>query len=326
MTEGPSVAAFIAFFIGIVVLAIITTGPEGERKPLFSFDAGDREETAPPTEPRSASISADQRPARETTQRVDPREAERALDRAYNELRELEEEARTLKIWGTRSPYEDRVTLRRGNVRTEDVEREYLILQASSQNERPIDITNWTVESTVTERVRWIEPGVRTYRRGRVNEGTSIWLEPGERAYLISGESPVGISFHENQCTGYLREHQDFFPRLARSCPSPTDELEKFGAVDLDNDACYEFIERVGRCEIPDEDLVEDANLSNACEAFIVDYLSYNACVDHHRFEPFFDEGEWYIYLKREEDLWREEREIIRLRDAQKRTVDVVEY
>lgn len=325
--DNSGLGAIIAFFIAIIILAIITTGPEGERKPLFSF--GDSQSTSTEERGTNTSVHGSQQPRYEqaTPQRtLSNREVEERLARTYRELDDLEEDMRTLTIWGERSIYEDQVSLRRGNVRTEEVDREYLIIEASRRNERAIDITNWRVESYVTDRARWIEPGVRTYRRGRVNTGGPIWLEPGERAYIISGESPIGISFHENRCTGYLREHQDFYPPLSRSCPRIMDELEEYGRIPLDDDSCYEFVERVGRCEIPNGNVVEDADLSRACELFLIDELSYNECVDRYRYTPFFDEGEWYIYLKRDKDLWREEREIIRLLDRRRKTVDVIEY
>ena len=184
--------------------------------------------------------------------------------------------------------------------------------------------------------------GARIYKRGRVNQDEAIVLEPRERAYVLTDESPLGISFHETKCTGYLAEFQDFIPSLTRNCPRPLDELELFGSVDFDNDACYEFVEDVRTCEMPDEDEVDEfrfveksededeedeiVELSRGCKRFIRDNLDYSGCVNNHQFDPFFDQGEWYIYLEREDHLWRSEREIIRLIDREGRTVDVLEY
>lgn len=318
---GSGIGFFIAFFIGLIVIAALTRGEDGETKPLFSIN-----NTGTSTRAEGGSARAPTIQTAKDPERLSNREIERELDRAYDDLDDLAEELRTTRIWGTHSPYEGQVTLRRGNVRTDDADREYLIIEASSRNERAINITNWAVESYVTGRRRWIEEGARIYIRGRVNDRDPIWLEPGERAYIISGESPVGISFHENMCTGYLLEHQDFVPQISRACPSAFDEMDDYGKIRLDDDECYEFVEDIRRCEIPTEEDIEDADLTRSCTFFLEEYLSYNACVRNHRYEPFFDEGEWYIYLKREEELWRTEREIIKLTDLERKTVDVIEY
>lgn len=326
-STGPGFA--IAFLAMVLLIAVMTRGEDGETQPLFSI--GDRgTSTARETQGSDDVYISSSRSATyetsEPTQRLSDREIENELADAYDEVWEIEDDLRELKIWGGVSPYEGSVTLRRGNVRTEDEEAEYLIVEASSRNERSINITDWGVESYVTGKRRWIEEGTRTYRRGTVNQTGPIWLEPGERAYIITGDSPIGVSFHENMCTGYLANHQDFVPSLSRYCPRPEYVMERFANIKLDDDECWEFIEDLRTCEIPTEEDVEEADVSRNCERLLEREFGYNACVDNLRYDPFFDEGDWYIYLDRSRDLWRVEREIIKLTDADRKTVDVIEY
>lgn len=321
---GPGFA--IAFLAGILLLAIVTRGEDGETKPLFTFPrATSTEEARGTSNDRHVYIAAPDNSS-EPVERLSNAEIERHLADTLDDIDDLEKDLRELKIWGEVSPHAGEVSLRRGNVRTAYVDSEYLIITASTRNERAINITDWAVESYVTERRRWIEEGVRVYVRGRINKKNPIWLEPGERAYIITGDSPVGLSFHENICTGYLTNHQDFIPRLSRACPRPFDEMDDFADIRLDDDSCWEFVEDIRRCEVPVEEEIEDADLSRNCERFVEREFGYNACVENHRFDPYFDEGDWYIYLDREEEMWRPEREIIKLTDRERRTVDVIEY
>lgn len=330
-STGPGFA--IAFLAGILLIAVVTRGEDGETRPLFSVGERSTSTASERGEERngreSVYISSSQNSTYEPASaapRLSNDEVERELADAYGDVWDIEEELRELRIWGDVSPYEGSVSLRRGNVRTEDEEAEYLIVEASSRNERAINITDWGVESYVTGKRRWIEEGTRIYRRGSVNTTDPIWLEPGERAYIITGDSPVGVSFHENMCTGYLANHQDFVPSLSRYCPRPEYVMARFADIKLDDDSCWEFVEDMRTCEIPSEEAIENADLSRNCERLLEREFGYNACVDNHRNDPFFDDGDWYIYLDRGSDLWRVEREIIKLTDADRKTVDVIEY
>ena len=358
---------FVTFFIGLFAFFIITSDPNDSRQQPIE-DA----ETLVATSSTSTSTNRgffsflnfgnntnesgdggifrntafiDESPVQQTpTETLTRRELEEELEDSFEALEDLEEEIRINRLWGTRSPFETQITLLRGNVNTEDPEREYLRLRASSRNEKAIDISGWLLESYVTGKGASIPFGSKVFRRGRVNTTNPILLQPGEEAFLVTGESPIGASFQENSCTGYLTERQTFIPSTSRSCPRPLDELEDFGRILLDNDECYEFIEDIRICEIPDNDEIEEADLDRGCVFFIREHLNYNDCVDNHSFEPFFSKGDWYIYFERDEneefdedeiddeddietnDLWREEREIIRLFDRQGRTISVIEY
>ena len=66
--------------------------------------------------------------------------------------------------------------------------------------------------------------------------------------------------------------------------------------------------------------------LSPACQEFIVKTANYDACVERHRTDKNFFKDDWRLYLGRDEELWKEKREVIELRDEDGKLVDVVIY
>lgn len=308
---------FVAFFI---ILALISFGgfealPEREAGERTGTERSVRERN---TTPRSAE-----------PERLSNREIEQRIADIYDDLDDLTEELREAKLREPISPHADRVTLRASRARTQDPEDEYLTITASSRNEVPINISDWYLESYVTGERVGIPQGARVpvAQHRSQNRLTDIFLLPGERATLQTTESPVDFSFHENVCTGYFAEQHDFSPSLGRRCPDAEDEMVDFTRISVEDDSCYDFVERIGRCEIVPDDEIFEADLSRACELFVIDELTYQGCLANHKNDPFFDDvGIWRIYFDRNRAQWRSEREIIRLMDEERRVVDVVEY
>jgi hypothetical protein len=262
-----------------------------------------------------------------TEQQMTPEQIERKAASIYKELDALREDLREARLREPASPYKDTVTLRRGNVSTEEPESEYLVLQAHKKNTTGVNISNWYLESYVTEEKAFIPDGDRVLEKWRSPTEEDIVLLPGETAYLVTGDSPVDVSFRENMCTGYLTTEGDFVPSLRKQCPRPKDELERFGNIELDNDKCYEFIERLGTCVTPLDETYTRSKVGGACSTFVEKTFTYNDCVRLHRYDPFFaQDGYWRVYLDEGNELWRKEREIIRLLDENERVISVIEY
>lgn len=254
-------------------------------------------------------------------------EIQEDIEDLYDETWELAQKVESYKRKQPVSPYAELVTLRRSSVSTKDPDREYLTLSVT-KNAPAIDISNWYIESYVTENRVNIPDGTYTYKYGgSINQTKPIILEPSQQAFLITGSSPINVSFQENSCIGYLREHDKFYPSLTNQCPRPMDLMERYGNIELDDDSCYDFVRRVGRCEIIEDDDERLEDLSNRCVKFAQDYLNYNSCVENFSWRTDFDEpNDWYIYFSRDEEQWRKKREIIRLIDENDRVVTVLEY
>ena len=243
------------------------------------------------------------------------------------ELRGVEAEIRRLERSGETSPYAGLVILskRASGPKNRDVNREYIEMSASRDNTELIPITGWRLESPVSGRSIAIPEASYLPRSGEKNIDQPVWLSPGERAFIITGRSPIGISFRNNICAGYFTQFQRFEPFLSRQCPDPEDDI-LFYDEDLsifNDNVCMDFVDRIGRCKVVTKLPPE---LSNSCGVAIIGELNYNSCVDNHKDDGNFIEDEWYIYLKREFELWRDKRELIVLFDQDKKIVDSFSY
>lgn len=318
--------AIIGFFFMLLIFALATQGGD---KPFFDSPFTG---SSTPGDASSVSISGEEGSA-ESPRVLSEREVEERIADIKEDLGDLKEAERKARLLEPKSPYQGLVELQSGNAREERWSREYVTIR-SAHDAPPIDVTGWSLESYVTRERSKIPSGDRTVETFGYPVLARIVLLPGEDAYIITGRSPVKASFHENTCTGYFAEEKEVYPSLRRQCPNPIDEMEEFSRVAYDNDDCYDFVENLPRCEAFDDtdelrDMLDerDISLSSTCKNFIVNELTHDACVENHRNDPLFDNvGSWYIYLGRTRDLWRAEREIIRLLDGNGRVVDVVEY
>lgn len=259
--------------------------------------------------------------------RLSNEEIEDRLAVLFREVDSLEAKLREQKLWEPESPYRGMASLSQGNVWEKDPDAEYLVLDATYSNSTDIPISDWYVESYVTEERTALPEGARLLESTWSRNDAPIFLAPGERAYLMTRDTPLNVSFHENICTGYLTSEISFSPSLYRQCPSPMSEMLDYGKIKLDNDACYDYVERLPYCTTIDTDDAIDAGVGSSCRRFIETHLNYNSCVKNHKHEPRFDNvGSWYIYLDRNEKLWRTEREIIRLMDGEDRVITVLKY
>lgn len=207
-----------------------------------------------------------------------------------------------------------------------DPDQEYVIIRASGTE--PIDITGWRVVSGASGRGARIPAGAALPRSGSANATGHIVLQPGDEAYIVTGESPSGISFKENKCTGYLARRQEYAPPLQMRCPSAAREFDaNFTGNELRDDRCYYRMQSTPVCETP-----SDRDVSNFCIELIDEYLTYNGCVENHRADSDFDLKTWRIYLEYENsrgksaELWKPTRDAVKLLDAEGRTVDLYTY
>lgn len=228
------------------------------------------------------------------------------------------------EIFGEPSRYRGMVHLNAAAAAEGPAAAEYLEIEASSDATAPIDISGWSMQSALTGIRAHIPRGAYLFVLGDVNEQRDIALSPGGTAVIASGASPVGTSFRENECTGYLGELQGFIPPLQRECPLPADSLpftpENLRAY---GDTCFDFVNSLPRCTFPRE---IPSNLSPTCRTFVMNTFSYNGCVAENRSKSDFARDTWRIYLNAGGELWRNTHDIIRLLDADGKTVDVATY
>ncbi|MCA9363640.1 hypothetical protein KC727_00235 [Candidatus Kaiserbacteria bacterium] len=299
----------IAIAVGIIVLVLALQANPPEYTDLTEDAGSGNQEVV---------IQADTR---------ERRDIENELISLYDDARDLQDEIDSYELRQPASPYAENVTLHRGYIGGTDPDYEYLILTLAHDANVPIAISDWYLESVVSDERVGLPLGVRVLSRPLDRASENVVLEPGSTAYLITGESPLHSSFRENRCTGYLAEEDTFYPSLYRSCPSAKNDMVLYGNIALDNDRCYDYIESLYTCELPNDRDMSRARINHACERFVEDNLNYVGCVENHRSEPGFTKyGSWYIYLEKDETLWRSKREIIRLIDEHDRVVAILEY
>ncbi len=251
------------------------------------------------------------------------------------QLSDLQVEAKKQALFSTPSPLRGQVRITGGSFSATNPDQEYLTIQASSGAKEPITITGWRLVSIATDKGATIGGGTRLPLAGTVNGSEPIRLSPGERAYVITGESPIGGSFAENMCTGYLENNQSFYPSLTHRCPSPSDEFDKYFTGNPYKDTgCYTLIRNTSSCTTPEE----RSGLSASCLSLIDSRLTYNGCVASHRYDSQFSTDMWRIYLGRTEitrshdstrrygELWKSSRDGIKLLDENGLTVDLYTY
>ncbi len=264
-----------------------------------------------------------------------PSEIRSTLQGAENSLTTLQKQAADAKTFGEPSSYRGQITLQGGGATNSDVKTEYVVVQLSYSAKASVAITGWSLESVATGKSATIGGGAEIPRTGDVNQTTTIVLQPGDQAIISTGESPIGTSFKENECVGYLGQRQDYTPSISSQCPSPVDEFNKFYTGNaLRDDGCYQLMQNTSSCHAPND----TGRYSSYCLNLIDQHLNYNGCVASHQSDSRFYGNTWRIFLNREPierkhtdpyvygELWKQSREGIKLLDNTGKTVDLYTY
>lgn len=246
-----------------------------------------------------------------------------ARERAYDEANKQYVEARN---FGTPSPYRGQVHIEStSGTRESDARSEYVEIAARSYNTAPVPLTGWSLQSALSGARIAISRGADPFYVGVVNTQDVIRLNAGMRAIVATGISPVGTSFRENMCSGYLGQLQQFSPSISSNCPAPssilpiTDEnIRTYG------ENCFDYLQGAPQCSAPLSDM--PTSVSANCRAFLQNNLSYNGCVNANRWRTSFNGDTWRIYLNARSELWGNSHDVVRLLDAEGRTVDVATY
>ncbi|MDO8552516.1 MAG: hypothetical protein Q7S01_03210 [bacterium] len=253
-----------------------------------------------------------------------------ALENQYSTLEgqyeQLNAQANEAKVFGDPSPQKGQVRITQTyGVKENSPAKEYLEITASAGNTTPIELKNWSLQSAYTGVRAYIPLSASSFTMGILNDQENLLLYPGASALVNSGGSPVGTSFRENMCSGYLGQLQDFNPPLSNSCPPAYGALP-FTPENLKvyGDSCFDFLETIPPCTAPLQNI--PAGVNPNCRAFAANIFSYNGCVASNRFRPTFNSNTWRIYIGANVELWRNTHDIIRLLDGEGRTVDVVTY
>lgn len=212
----------------------------------------------------------------------------------------------------------DTATLNIRNAKESDLNKEYVEIQASKDNKNSLNISKWRLKGKIGLDIA-VGQGAILYLPGQNNPQQEIILKPGEKAVIVTGASPLGTSFHLNKCIGYFEQFQNFIPRIPQECPLAKDEVLP---NNLD-DKCLDYIERVPRCEVIKS---IPPSMSSSCQDYLSMKITYNSCVEIHKNDTDFYKPEWRVYLGREEELWKKNRETVVLTDQNGKVIDSESY
>lgn len=224
-------------------------------------------------------------------------------------------------IFNSESPYKNKVSLNSSRARETDPQKEYVEIRAVSKTE-PILITGWTLKGREGLDIA-IGQGASLPQPGQISQQNQIYLEGGDKAIIVTGQSPIGTSFRLNICAGYFSQFQKFFPSLYKECPLISEDNIPLSYPD----ACFNFVKNLSRCQIPTNIPYETSiKIGNDCLLFLHENANYNSCVSAYKNSEDFYKKEWRIYLGRSKELWNNQRDRIILRDQQGKIIDEVSY
>jgi len=182
-----------------------------------------------------------------------------------------------------------------------DEESEYVILEASSDNTVPVNVTGWRLENRFGTAHATVGQSRVTIAPGRTDL-RDIILDPGDEVYVMSGEPPDRwFSARLNICHGYFDHffEDELTVSIPNQCPDvPFDALP----TDLqDDEFCRESFENQRTCE-PVEDVLSLA--SHECFDALDELFTYRSCVERNIQRDDFQTSEWRYYLDADDPLW----------------------
>jgi len=245
------------------------------------------------------------------------------LEQTEKELKEIQSNLKKIEKEEKTSLFSEKVIIRKCAGSQTDVNKEYLELNVNSSVTEKILISDWTLKSEMTGTEIKIGEASKLPYTSQINKESAVFVSGGDKIIITTGRSPIGVSFQINKCSGYLEQFQNFYPSLKKECPLVEDEDLPISGPNAFNDECWDYIESISCCETP---LVFPLDMQYECRSYLTTEVNHNACIDNHKNESDFYQPEWRIFLERETDLWKKEREIIELLDAQGKIVDIYSY
>lgn len=223
------------------------------------------------------------------------------------------------------SPHAASTTLSAASARNTNPKTEYITIKFSKDLRGQVGISNWRIESAVTALGTTLGPASYLPLSNTGSSEVPVSASANTMVYVITGRSPTGESFRKNLCTGYFTNSQTFTPSLEKECPRPSDELKKAATIGfIPSDACIAYVNRLTTCQLVSTGF--PANIEGECQNFIATSLTYNGCVSAHKNDAGFYKNEWYIYLDRDQELWKSKNEQIRLLDENGKVVATTSY
>ena len=224
----------------------------------------------------------------------------------------------------TDSAYAPFVSLQASAVGSSNPATEYVTIQMSSALPHSLTISGWTLQNVSSNTSVTIGNAAEIPFLGDLNSETPISVGPNSTIYVTTGQSPNGVSFRVNECTGYFNQFQTFTPTLRYECPRPIDEMLQHPQTLAGDEACRTYVNTLSQCTFLTGTF--PSTVSSSCQEFILNSLSYNGCVTAHKGDPNFYRNEWRVFLNRSQELWSNDHGVIRLIDENGKLIAQTSY
>ena len=219
----------------------------------------------------------------------------------------------------------DNISLETKRAKETNPDEEYVEIKADKKNKNAVKITGWKIKSKTGLDIEIGQGAYYYYSDLASQPQEDIYLNPGEKAVIVSGRSPIGTSFKINKCLGYLEQFHEFIPDLNTDCPVLKNE-ELPSSLNND-DQCLDYIDQISACatiiSIPYKNSIK---LSSSCQSYVMENANYKSCSEKHKSDVDFYLPEWRIYLNRSEEMWKKKRETITLYDDKNNIIDSRSY
>lgn len=134
---------------------------------------------------------------------------------------------------------------------------------------------------------------------------------------ITAGRQERRMDFRANLCTGYFDESSSFTPYLYHQCPRP--DTRKLISL---SDRCLRIIDSTSSCRQAKFEGFVDSD----CSVYLNEHLNYAGCVRDYRSRQDFYSKEWFIWMQRDKEFFRNVHDKVILRDTIGKVVDEHSY
>jgi hypothetical protein len=181
----------------------------------------------------------------------------------------------------------------------------------------PLSISGWSIENERGERVE-LGAGVKKFIPGETPSPLPMAVASNTSLLISFGPSPLGVSFQEHFCSGYLRGTTPLSPPIEAQCPILSNN-PKWGALDS---TCKNLIESLPRCTVISPEHLGE--MTPACELFLRTVPTYASCVREVGDNALLPR--WRIFVGEHTTFIRQEGGVVILRDDRGMVVDTLPY
>lgn len=195
-------------------------------------------------------------------------------------------------------------------------DKEYLVFIARPLDRKLLNVSGIKIENKSGE-IETIGNASGDFLQAKVNQNEPIVISENTTITISSGKSPVGVSFRENICSGFLNQYQTFTPPLPENCPSALSIMRNSG-ITLSS-SCEEYLKTMPNCTITE---TFPESVSDDCRKLVKESINYNQCVLVTKNSTSFQLNSYRVYLNRESEFFQNTQDLIKMIDQSGKVVE----